>query len=85
MRAGSLKQKQSRLQSIETIVETTREITEQMKGMAEQMRPMKRQMAQQFVRAWKINKALYEKYGGRVIFQQAGVEPLEQRGVPAMR
>ena len=38
---------------------------------------MKRQMAQNLVRMWKINKALYEKYGGRVIFQQAGVEPID--------
>jgi lipid II:glycine glycyltransferase (peptidoglycan interpeptide bridge formation enzyme) len=50
---------------------------EQTKGMEEQMRPMRRQMAQQFVKSWKINKALYQKYGGRVIFQQAGVEPLD--------
>ena len=57
--------------------QSTREMKEQTKGMEEMMRPMKRQMAQQFVQSWKINKALYEKYGGRVIFQQAGVEPLE--------
>ena len=38
---------------------------------------MKRQMARSFVKSWKINKALYEKYGGRVIFQQAGPEPLD--------
>jgi hypothetical protein len=24
-----------------------------------------------------VNKAFYEQYGGRVIFQQAGVEPLD--------
>jgi hypothetical protein len=47
------------------------------KGMEDQMRLMKRQIAQQFVKSWKINKALYAQYGGRVIFQQAGVEPLD--------
>lgn len=26
---------------------------------------------------WKFNKALYEKYGGRIIFQQAGLEPID--------
>ena len=34
-------------------------------------------VAQTTVRNWKFNKALYEKYGGRVIFQQAGCEPLD--------
>ncbi len=29
------------------------------------------------VRQWKFNKFLYEKYGGRVIFQQAGLEPVD--------
>jgi hypothetical protein len=29
------------------------------------------------VERWKFNKAVYEKYGGRVIFQQAGIEPLD--------
>lgn len=70
-------QKQTHLNAIESILKSTREMQEQTKGMKEQLRPMKRQMAQQFVRSWKINKALYEKYGGRVIFQQAGVEPLD--------
>jgi len=26
---------------------------------------------------WKFNKGLYEKFGGRVIFQQAGLEPID--------
>jgi hypothetical protein len=34
-------------------------------------------MAHQTVRTWKINKRLYEKYGGRIIFQQAGLEPID--------
>ncbi|HEY0943857.1 MAG TPA: hypothetical protein VGD81_01275, partial [Opitutaceae bacterium] len=37
----------------------------------------KRRHALEWVRAWKINKALYAQYGGRVIFQQAGPEPLD--------
>ncbi|OGV67902.1 MAG: hypothetical protein A2498_10855 [Lentisphaerae bacterium RIFOXYC12_FULL_60_16] len=74
---GDRKDKEFQLQTIESILKSTREMKEQTKGMEEQMRPMKRQMAQQFVKSWKINKALYSKYGGRVIFQQAGVEPLD--------
>jgi hypothetical protein len=34
-------------------------------------------VGQHMVKMWKFNKSLYEKYGGRVIFQQAGLEPLD--------
>lgn len=34
-------------------------------------------VARVVVAAWKFNKVLYEKYGGRVIFQQAGWEPID--------
>ncbi len=34
-------------------------------------------MAKAWIDRWKLNRALYEKYGGRVIFQQAGLEPLD--------
>jgi hypothetical protein len=71
------KEKESRLQSLENLLKSIRKSKEILKGMEEQVRHMKRQMAQQSVKSWKINKALYEKYGGRVIFQQAGVEPLD--------
>ncbi|MFA7257648.1 MAG: hypothetical protein WC047_08755 [Kiritimatiellales bacterium] len=71
------KEKESELQTIESILKSTHEMKEQTKGMEDRMRPVKRQMAQQFVKSWKINKTLYAKYGGRVIFQQAGVEPLD--------
>lgn len=30
-----------------------------------------------FIWQWKTNKALYEQYGGRIIFQQGGPEPLD--------
>ncbi len=35
------------------------------------------QVARSFIRRWKVNRALYQQYGGRVIFQQAGPEPLD--------
>ena len=44
---------------------------------AKRVRLMERRMANNYVRHWKINKALFEKYGGRVIFQQAGPEPVD--------
>ncbi len=36
-----------------------------------------KKIAKQWVSAWKTNKALFEHYGGRVIFQQAGIEPID--------
>jgi hypothetical protein len=38
---------------------------------------MQREMARGIIRQWKINKALYEQYGGRIIYQQLGPEPLD--------
>ncbi len=70
------KEKESRLQTIESILKSNREMKAQAGG-EKQLLEMKRQMAWQFVRSWKINKALFAKYGGRVIFQQAGVEPID--------
>jgi len=69
--------KSSQLQTLDNVLKTTKEIAEKTGGMDEQMRTIKRNMAQHFVKTWKINKSLYEKYGGRIIFQQAGVEPLD--------
>ncbi len=71
------KEKTTQVQTLENILKTTKEIEEKTTGMEEQMRVMKRNTAQHFVKMWKINKSLYEKYGGRIIFQQAGVEPLD--------
>lgn len=44
---------------------------------AEEVAAMRRKMAQSLIRQWKINKSLFEKYGGRVIYQQLGPEPLD--------
>jgi len=35
------------------------------------------QMARALIGQWKVNKALYKQYGGRVIYQQGGAEPLD--------
>ena len=40
-------------------------------------RSSQREMGRIFVQRWKINRALFRKYGGRAIFQQAGPEPLD--------
>jgi len=36
-----------------------------------------RRVAEVMVRQFKYNQALYQTYGGRVIFQQAGIEPID--------
>jgi hypothetical protein len=37
----------------------------------------RREIAAAFILQWKINRALYRQYGGRIIFQQGGPEPLD--------
>jgi len=36
-----------------------------------------KQMARALIEQWKVNRALYQQYGGRVIYQQGGAEPLD--------
>jgi hypothetical protein len=45
----------------------------------EPLKPQKpeHEIARFFIEQWKFHKALHDKYGGRVIFQQAGLEPLD--------
>jgi heat shock protein HslJ len=50
------------------------DLTPQEAAQAEQMR---REMGRAMIRQWKLNRALYQQYGGRVIFQQLGLEPLD--------
>jgi heat shock protein HslJ len=42
-----------------------------------QMDLIHRQMGYSLIRQWKIDKSLYEAFGGRVIYQQLGPEPLD--------
>jgi hypothetical protein len=37
----------------------------------------RQEIAAAFIKQWKINQALHEQYGGRIIFQQGGPEPLD--------
>lgn len=52
----------------------TEALTEEEK---KQVAEMEEGMARSLIRAWKINKALFDQYGGRVIYQQMGPEPLD--------
>ncbi len=38
---------------------------------------MRRDMGAALIRQWKINRSLFETYGGRIIYQQFGPEPLD--------
>jgi hypothetical protein len=67
----------SDLQCVEKRLKTDAAIAEISAADPEQTRKTNEQIAETFVRAWKVNLSLYEQYGGRVIFQQAGVEPLD--------
>lgn len=42
-----------------------------------QVETMRRDMARSMIRQWKLNRALYGQYGGRIIYQQLGPEPLD--------
>ncbi len=44
---------------------------------AAQAAAMQRGMGAALIRQWKINKSLYEAYGGRIVYQQLGPEPLD--------
>jgi hypothetical protein len=38
---------------------------------------MRRRIAEAMVERWQLNRALYREYGGRIVFQQLGPEPLD--------
>ncbi len=38
---------------------------------------MREGMARSLIRQWKVNRALFSEYGGRLIYQQLGPEPLD--------
>ena len=44
---------------------------------AREERAAREQIAAAFIRQWKINRALYDQFGGRIINQQGGPEPLD--------
>lgn len=48
--------------------------------MKDQVDKGERDVADSMVKSWKVKKVLYEEYGGRVTFQQSGLEPVEAIG-----
>lgn len=67
----------SQLQTMESSFKTDEWRKQYAKDNPARHQEVKQKVAVQFIRAWKIKKILYDKYGGRVIFQQAGPEPID--------
>ena len=44
---------------------------------AAEFNSLRRQMASAIIEHWKLGRALYKQYGGRIIYQQLGPEPLD--------
>jgi heat shock protein HslJ len=44
---------------------------------AAQVAQMRQDMGRSMIRQWKLNRALYQQFGGRIIYQQLGPEPLD--------
>ena len=44
---------------------------------AAELAAMRNEMGNALIRQWKINRSLYQAYGGRLAYQQFGAEPLD--------
>lgn len=44
---------------------------------SDQLEDMEQAMARSIIERWKLNRALQRQYGGRIIFQQLGPEPID--------
>jgi hypothetical protein len=46
-------------------------------GESAEEKASREEVATAFIHQWKVNRALYQQYGGRILFQQGGPEPLD--------
>lgn len=67
----------SELKTVEKLLESREKMEQYIKKDEAKSREAERNVAKQVILSWKINKSLYDRYGGRVIFQQAGPEPVD--------
>jgi hypothetical protein len=67
----------SELDSLNELIATLEEGEGGSSEDAEEEKEYREEVAAAFIRQWKINRALFRQYGGRVIFQQGGPEPLD--------
>ncbi len=82
LKAGSLpaeetKRLQSELDTLETLHKYDLQEDSESKQDPQAALKNKQFVVKAFVEQWMINKALYQQYGGRIIFQQSGPEPLD--------
>jgi hypothetical protein len=65
------------------VLERSREMDEKIRkmrsgpGSEEVKRKAELNVARMWVKQWKVNQALYREFGGRIVFQQAGWEPID--------
>lgn len=71
------KELRASLDHVETLLKNDARRREEEARNPEQTRMMNEHVAMRVVQDWKLNQALYRQYGGRIIFQQAGSEPLD--------
>lgn len=65
------------LEALEDLIANLAEVTAPPAEDPEEVRAARQEIASAFIRQWKLNRALYQDYGGRIIFQQGGPEPLD--------
>lgn len=67
----------SELDTVNEFLNDIGEMTKNTEMNSDELRQAREQVAAAFIRQWKINRSLYKQYGGRIIFQQGGPEPLD--------
>ncbi|OEU83605.1 MAG: hypothetical protein BA873_11005 [Desulfobulbaceae bacterium C00003063] len=77
--AEQTEQLQSELAALESLHKYSLRGERENKQNPEDVLKGKRTVAKAFITQWMVNKALYQQYGGRIIFQQSGPEPLDAR------
>lgn len=75
------KEKSEYLKTLENVILSCKKDLEEADKLTDEQKQkillQSRKMAYGFVLRWKTNKSLFEKYGGRALFQQAGMEPID--------
>jgi hypothetical protein len=73
------KQAQSALDTLNRLKDFDAQRAAELRDPAQQRmeREAQRQVSEEWIRRWKVNQALYREFGGRIIFQQAGCEPID--------
>ena len=70
---------QQHLDTLDRLAEFDARRARELRDPAQQklQRESERRVATQWVRQWKLNQALFREFGGRIVFQQAGWEPID--------